>query len=164
MSARSVLISHSQRQLAGLAATLVAVAAAGALAAGVAVAGSTHVVQAAKNQSLGEMLVVDTHGHTLYALHPETTRHLLCRSSGCLQVWPPLTVRSAKTKLVAGQGVQGRLGLLRRANGRWQVTLRGIPLYRYAGDSASGEANGEGIKSFGGTWHAMTAETHPVAA
>jgi predicted lipoprotein with Yx(FWY)xxD motif len=148
-----------------VAATVLAIAAAVASAAGMAIASSgTRVVGASMNQMLGKTLVVDPHGRTLYALHPETTRHLLCRSNACLALWPPLTVRSSRTKLLAGHGVQGRLGLLRRANGRWQVTLRGLPLYRYAGDGASGEANGEGIQSFGGTWHAVTAEAHPAAA
>jgi predicted lipoprotein with Yx(FWY)xxD motif len=93
----------------------------------------------------------------VYVLSPETTHHLLCRSRSCLLLWPPVTVRSRSVKLVAGHGVRGRLGLLRRSNGVLQVTLRGLPLYRYAGDGSSGEANGEGIKSFGGTWHALRA-------
>jgi predicted lipoprotein with Yx(FWY)xxD motif len=143
-------------------AALVALAAtAAAVAAIAAAAGTTRVVQASHNQMLGETLVVDTHGRTLYALHPETVHHLLCKSHACFQFWPPLLVRNGKVKLRAGHGVQGHLALLHRA-GKWQVTLRGMPLYRYAGDSASGEANGEGIKTFGGTWHALTAETHPA--
>ena len=50
--------------------------------------------------------------------------------------------------------MQGHLGILRRSNGTLQVTLRGLPLYRYSKDHAKGDANGEGIESFGGTWHA----------
>jgi hypothetical protein len=48
---------------------------------------------------------------------------------------------------------------VRRSDGRLQVALRGRPLYRFSGDHAKGEANGEGIESFGGTWHAVTAAT-----
>jgi predicted lipoprotein with Yx(FWY)xxD motif len=77
----------------------------------------------------------------------------------CLALWPAVTVRSRAVKLQAGSGVHGRLGLVRRSNGTLQVTLRGMPLYRYSGDSARGEANGDGIKSFGGTWHALRAST-----
>ena len=139
-------------------------AAAGLLLSGVAVAaGSTRVVSASANQKLGKTVVVEAHGRTLYALSPETTHHLLCKSTTCLQNWPPLTVRSAKLKLQAGAGVQGHLGVLRRAGGKWQVTLRGMPLYRFAGDAAKGQVNGEGIVAFGGTWHAVTSAAHPAA-
>jgi len=145
-------------------AALVAIAAAAGLSSGIAAAvGGTPVVTAAPNQQLNETLVVDRQGHTLYALSPETAYHLLCKSHACLQIWPPVTVRSAKLKLHAGPGVQGHLGLLRRSGGKWQLTLRGRPLYRFSGDSAKGAANGEGIKSFGGTWHAVTGALHPTS-
>ena len=109
------------------------------------------------NATLGERVVVNPQGRTLYTLSPETSRHLLCRTSECLRLWPPLTVESTRAKLKNGAGVHGRLGILRRANGTLQVTLRGLPLYRYSKDHAKGQANGEGLQSFGGTWHAMTA-------
>jgi predicted lipoprotein with Yx(FWY)xxD motif len=140
------------------------VLAAAATAASVAMAaGGTRVVGTASNSTLNETVAVDTHGRTLYALHPEATHHLLCKTHACLQAWPPLTVHSGNVKLTAGHGVEGHLGLLRRGNGKWQVTLRGMPLYRFSGDGAQGEANGEGIKSFGGTWHAVTAQSKSTA-
>jgi len=111
------------------------------------------------NSMLGKPVVVNPQGRTLYKLSPETSKHLLCKSKECLTNWPPLTVKSAKTKLKAGSGVKGKLGLLHRSNGTLQVTLNGLPLYRYAGDSAKGDVNGEGIESFGGTWHAVTASS-----
>lgn len=125
--------------------------------AAVALASGAATVKSASNSTLGETVVVSAQGRTLYALSPETTHHLLCKSSQCLKSWPPLTVPSRKTKLKAGPGVHGSLGILRRSNGALQVTLRGLPLYRFSGDSSKGEANGQGIKSFGGTWGAVTA-------
>ena len=116
-------------------------------------------VEAAANAKLGKQVVVNAQGRTLYALSPETTHHLLCTSRECLKFWPPLTVPSKTTRLKAGPGVQGHLGILHRRNGMLQVTLRGMPLYRFSHDRAKGEANGEGIESFGGTWHAMAAST-----
>lgn len=112
-------------------------------------------IDAASNQRLGESVLVSSQGRTLYALSPETARHLLCTSSSCLKFWPPLTVASRETNLKAGMGVKGRLGILRRSNGVLQVTYAGMPLYRFAGDRAKGEANGEGLHSFGGTWHVL---------
>ena len=130
---------------------------AGALAAMALGASGSFTLGSASNATLGKTVVVSSTGRTLYALSPETTRHLLCKSGSCLALWPPLTVRNRHVKLKDGPGVHGTLTLLHRSNGRWQVVLRGKPLYRYAGDSARGEANGEGIKSFGGIWHAVTA-------
>jgi predicted lipoprotein with Yx(FWY)xxD motif len=49
--------------------------------------------------------------------------------------------------------------VFKRPDGRFQVALRGEPLYRYAGDASKGEANGEGLQDFGGTWHAVVART-----
>jgi predicted lipoprotein with Yx(FWY)xxD motif len=141
-------------------ALLVASFAAMALAAG----SSSPVVGSAANAKFEERIVVDARGRTLYALSPETTHRLLCKSAECLSAWPPLTVRSRKTKLTAGPGLHGRLGILRRSNGMLQVTLRGLPLYRFSGDSAKGAANGVGIKSFGGTWHALSAASSATPA
>jgi len=132
--------------------------------AAIALAGSTSTtVGSAANATLGEQVAVNSQGQTLYALSPETTSHLLCKSSECLKFWPPLTVPSRTSKLKAATGVHGTLGILRRSNGTLQVTLRGMPLYRYSGDRAKGEANGQNIKSFGGTWHAATASASPAA-
>jgi predicted lipoprotein with Yx(FWY)xxD motif len=140
--------------LAALAAVALITVAAAALA-----AGSSLTLSSAANSALRHPVVVNSQGRTLYRLSPETSRHLLCKSKECLTNWPPLTVKSAKTKLKAGSGVKGKLALLRRSNGTFQVTLNGLPLYRYSGDSAKGDANGEGIESFGGTWHAVRASS-----
>jgi predicted lipoprotein with Yx(FWY)xxD motif len=142
---------------------VVALALAASLAV-IALAAGTATIGSASNAMLGERIAIDAHGRTLYALSPETTSHLLCRSSECLKFWPPLTVSSRKVKLVAGKGVHGHLGILRRGNGTLQVTLRGLPLYRYSGDRARGQTNGQGIKSFGGTWHAASAAAGATAA
>jgi predicted lipoprotein with Yx(FWY)xxD motif len=148
-----------RRRLAtGIPGAAAAVLAMAAFAAAIALAASGTVrINSASNSKLGERVVVNAQGLTLYALSPETTSNLLCKSSECLAFWPPVTVPSRKTKLKAGPGVQGRLGVFRRGNGQLQVTLRGLPLYRFARDRAKGEANGQGIASFGGTWHAVSA-------
>lgn len=140
--------------LAAVAAVAAATVAATALA-----ASSSLTLNSNSNSMLGKPVVVNPQGRTLYKLSPETSKHLLCKSKECLTNWPPLTVKSAKTKLKAGSGVKGKLGLLHRSNGTLQVTLNGLPVYRYSGDSAKGDVNGEGIESFGGTWHAVTASS-----
>jgi predicted lipoprotein with Yx(FWY)xxD motif len=126
---------------------------AGAAIASLAFAKTTTTLQTARNSKLGETIVVGSNGRTLYALKPETTHHLLCKNSQCFQFWPPLKV-SKNAKLTAASGVKGKLGKLHR-DGFYQVTLGGDPLYMFAEDSGKGQANGQGIKSFGGTWHVI---------
>lgn len=136
---------------------LVACLAAASLTATVLAASIALSIGSASNSRLGKQVVINAQGRTLYSLSPETTKHLLCTSRECFKHWPPVTVSSSKTKLKAGSGVQGHLGIVRRSNGLLQVTLRGLPLYRYSQDHAKGEAEGEGIESFGGIWHAVSA-------
>jgi predicted lipoprotein with Yx(FWY)xxD motif len=148
------------RRLALAAATLLAAASFAA----VALAGGTPTVKGLANATLGHTIVVNPSGRTLYALSPETTHHLLCKGRECLAVWPPLTVPSRTTKLKAGPGVQGKLGVFRRSNGHWQVTLRGKPLYRFSEEHHSGETAGEGLETFGGTWHSVAASASVAPA
>ncbi len=122
---------------------------------------ATMTIAAAANSGLGEQVLISPQGRTLYALSPETAHHLLCKSSQCLKFWPPLTVASHNTRIKGGAGVGGQFGLLRRSNGMLQVTYRGMPLYRYAGDHGKDEANGQGLQSFGGSWHVLNIASAP---
>jgi predicted lipoprotein with Yx(FWY)xxD motif len=153
---------HPSGLMVGIAA--VALAFAASLAVMALAAGGHITVGSASNSKLGEKITVDAQGRTLYALSPETAHHLLCKSNECLKFWPPLTVRSSKTKLTAGPGVHGHLAILRRSNRVLQVTLGGLPLYHYSGDHAKGQANGQSIHSFGGTWHVLPATTNTSPA
>ncbi|HWY89949.1 MAG TPA: hypothetical protein VNY31_04695, partial [Solirubrobacteraceae bacterium] len=106
-----------------LGAAAVVLALAVSLAALALAAGGTATVSSESSANLGERIVVNAQGRTLYALSPETTHHLLCKTSECFKFWPPLTVSSHKVKLKAGSGVRGKLGILHRSNGMLQVTL-----------------------------------------
>jgi predicted lipoprotein with Yx(FWY)xxD motif len=140
--------------------TLIATAgvATAVLAGGLALARSHQTLRTASNATIGKTIVVNSKGLTVYELRPETSRHLLCtKTSGCLSEWPPVTVASAKSKITAAPGVKGKLRILHR-NGVFQVTLAGRPLYRFRGDSSTrGAAKGQGLQSFGGTWHVVAA-------
>ena len=121
------------------------------------------VLKASFNRKLNRTIVVDARGRTLYALSPETVHHLLCKSHACLEIWRPVTVRSRAVALHAARGVEGHVALLKRSDGKLQVTLRGLPLYRFSGDSANGQASGDGIRSFGGRWHVVPAKPAQAA-
>jgi predicted lipoprotein with Yx(FWY)xxD motif len=99
---------------------------------------------------LGKVLAAST-GRTLYLYTPDSKNHSVCYGS-CAQLWPPLLTTA---KPIAGLGVRRLLlGTTRRNNGKLQVTYNGHPLYRYVGDSAAGQANGE---NYGGIWFVLTA-------
>jgi predicted lipoprotein with Yx(FWY)xxD motif len=108
----------------------------------------------AKVKGRTEIVAVNAKGATLYTLSGETRRHLKCTSSFCFEVWPPYKI-SARAKLTKARGVSGRLSKLHR-HGFYQVMLNGHPLYTYAPDMGKrGSAMGEGVVSFGGTWHVI---------
>ena len=52
----------------------------------------------------------------------------------CARVWPPLIVRSRSAVPSRLAGVKGVFGVVRRPDGRLQVTFRGLPLYAYHND------------------------------
>jgi predicted lipoprotein with Yx(FWY)xxD motif len=79
---------------------------------------------------------------TLYTFSKDTTGKSNC-SGACAQNWPP--AKSAP-------GVDGKITRIKRSDGTTQVALDGHPLYRYAGDTKPGDANGNGLNVFGGTW------------
>ena len=58
--------------------------------------------------------------------------------------------------VTAGSGVTGMLGTITRPDGTTQATYDGHPLYTYAGDSAPGQAKGNGLNVSGGLWWEMT--------
>lgn len=111
-------------------------------------AGAASVVMTANNPQFGT-LVVDTNGATLYTL-TNNGKAVPCTSSACMAAWPPLLLPAGAT---TATGVSG-LGTASVPGGTI-VTHAGLPLYRFSGDSAAGQANGDGIANFGGVWHVV---------
>jgi predicted lipoprotein with Yx(FWY)xxD motif len=92
-------------------------------------------------------VLVDSKGKTLYTLTDASGAAVVCTGT-CATAWPPLTV-AAGAKAKAPKGVTKI-----SATSDGQVTWNSMPLYRFSGDTMAKQANGEGIVSFGGTWHA----------
>ena len=68
----------------------------------------------------------------------------------CTDAWPPLL---ATGRLVARGGVrQAGLGAVTRNHVK-QVTYFGHPLYRFVGDGAAGQMNGQNFPAFDGQWY-----------
>jgi predicted lipoprotein with Yx(FWY)xxD motif len=106
-------------------------------------------LQVATNPALGKILVNNA-GRTLYAFKNDSPGQSNC-TGGCAKIWPPLTI-SKNAKPTAGTGVGGLLGVIQRADGSYQVTYNGAPLYLYSGDTHPGQANGQG---FNNLWYVV---------
>lgn len=111
-----------------------------------------------RSTSLGKVLV-DGRGRTLYMLTADRPGHSSC-SSTCLAYWPP--VSSAGSTHPAG--VTAPLGKAKLSTGGTTLTVGGWPLYTFVKDAAPGDVKGEGVKSFGGVWYAMSPAGHPIRA
>ena len=51
------------------------------------------------------------------------------------------------------EGANGQVGVITRADGTYQVTYNGIPLYFYDKDKNVGDTTGQGV---GGTWFVVS--------
>ena len=98
-------------------------------------------------------ILVDGEGMSLYVFFADTQdsgTSTFGDDDGCAAEWPPLISQDSP---VAGEGVDATLlGTITRDDGSMQVTYNGWPLYLFAGDSAAGDTNGQGIDEFGGLW------------
>jgi predicted lipoprotein with Yx(FWY)xxD motif len=98
----------------------------------------------------GTKVLTNSGGFTLYWFVPDTSTTSKCTGS-CATYWPPV-----KGPATAGSGVTGTLSTITRPDGTTQATYNGHPLYTYAGDTAPGQANGNGKNLSGGVWHEVT--------
>ena len=111
-------------------------------------------------------VLVDGSGRTLYILTSEKGGKITCTdASGCTRYWPDTGLPSGQTAAHAGSGIRpSLLGTVKDASGSLYVTYGGWPLYTYVGDKSAGQAAGEGITSFGGTWYVLGVDGNPVTA
>ena len=113
-------------------------------------------MKTAANAKLGRTILVDAHGMTLYTL-TNAGKQVPC-SDACARAWPPLLLPMGVTRPSAGPGVDS-LGTV-PASGGERVTANGAPLFRFARDNVAGDVKGDGITSFGGVWHVVSAGPH----
>jgi D-xylose transport system substrate-binding protein len=117
-------------------------------------------VQAAKNPTLGEILV-NNQGMTLYTFKNDKPNESSCYNA-CAQLWPPLTVSNGEQPVLA-QGMSGKLGVIQRQDGTSQVTYNNMPLYTFTQDTQPGQTNGQGYANL---WYvvSVSAPAAPAAA
>jgi predicted lipoprotein with Yx(FWY)xxD motif len=104
-----------------------------------------------RHNKLGTFLV-DGKGRTLYLFQKDKPRKSSC-SGACASDWPP-ALTSGKPS-ASGGARKSLLGTIKRGSGKRQLTYNGHPLYRYVGDSAPGDTNGQGVSAFGARWYAV---------
>ena len=89
-------------------------------------------------------VLADAAGRTVYTFDKDTSNKSNC-AGGCLAAWPAFVAKPGAT-------AQGDFGLI-ESNGALQWTVKGKPLYYFAGDAKAGERNGDGS---GGVWHIVS--------
>ncbi len=93
--------------------------------------------------SLGKVLV-DANGLTLYAFTQDSNGTSTCVDT-CASTWPPLTVDSTGLPM----GLDAKVfSVVARPDGSQQLKAGKWPLYRFSGDAAPGDTNGQGSGGF----------------
>lgn len=99
--------------------------------------------------SLGK-IVVNGRGMTAYFYDLDKANSGVSACSGsCSVQWPAIV---SKTKRVTVSGVKGKVTLLAHTG---QIAINGRPIYTFAGDTAKGTTNGQGL---GGVWYVISAK------
>jgi predicted lipoprotein with Yx(FWY)xxD motif len=100
--------------------------------------------------TMSGLILANPHGMTVYYYTADKKGSGTSACTGsCAVAWPPV---AAPVRLPAGYELSGAIGYIVRANGEHQVTVDGYPIYRYAGDKAPGQTNGNGV---GGQWYVV---------
>jgi predicted lipoprotein with Yx(FWY)xxD motif len=121
------------------------------------VASDTATIALASNATIGKEIVVDAEGLTLYAFNADTSADSSACSDACATAWPPATATGEAT---AGDGLdQAKVTTFTRDDGATQVAYGGHPLYRFASDTAAGDAKGQGV---GGSWYVVGADGNTI--
>jgi predicted lipoprotein with Yx(FWY)xxD motif len=97
----------------------------------------------------GATVLTNSKGFTLYSFAPDTSTKSNCNGT-CAQNWPPVNGPATAS------GVTGTFGTIKRSDGAIQATFDGHPLYTFVGDTAPGQAKGNGLNAAGGLWHEIT--------
>lgn len=85
---------------------------------------------------------------------PALPLHSTCTGS-CATAWPPLLAPGPDGPFAPGGGVDpSQLGTVQRADGTYQVTYYGHPLYEFTRDASmpAGAVSGENVTAFNAVW------------
>lgn len=103
-----------------------------------------------QDEELGKFLA-DSKGMTLYYFKKDSPGQSNC-SGACVRNWPVFHADD----ITPPEGVDAKLfGIITRSDGQKQTTFKDYPLYYFAGDAKSGDANGQGL---GNVWYVVNPE------
>ena len=104
--------------------------------------------------------LTDAQGNSLYMFALDTGGTSMCNGS-CAVHWPPLSGSKAQA---SGAANEAQTATIQRGDGSTQITYAGHPLYRYSGDAAAGDTNGQGLDLDGGKWWLVDPSGKPITA
>ncbi len=126
-----------------------ATSAAATTAAAAAVANAT--VMAADNAAIGQPILVNSAGMTVYLFVPDGTSTTSAVPEGIKANWPAVVADGTP---VAGPGLDvSKLSVAPQPDGTQQVVYNGHLLYTFISDTAPGDANGQNL---GGAWYVLS--------
>ena len=123
-------------------------------------ASSSGAALSVRSTSIGDVLV-DDKGATIYDFANDTGTTSTCTGT-CAADWPPVPAPDPMPTSLTG--VTATLGTTTRDDGSMQLTVDGHPVYTFAGDSAPGQTNGQGLTLNGGLWTAVAPDGKSVQA
>jgi predicted lipoprotein with Yx(FWY)xxD motif len=127
------------------------------LAPGAASAGAPTVVKATTRVHVATVkigkILVSAKGRTVYAFGHDLKGKSRC-TGACLTYWPAVPAGQAPKPKTPG--IAAKFGTFKRSNGFKQLTVNGWPVYTFAGDTAKGQLNGQGVSASGGLWWAVS--------
>jgi len=116
-----------------------------------AAASSGATLATATNSTIGQQILVDSSGRTVYLFMPDGSSKTTTVPAAIKANWPP--VKSTATPTVGAGLDQSMIAADMQADGSDQVAYGGHLLYTFAGDKAAGDAKGQGL---GGVWYVLS--------
>ena len=111
----------------------------------------------AQHPTLGP-IVTDANGLTVYSWAGDTAGAGTSACNGnCAVAWPPVSVDPDMA--MGMMDMSSGPAAIQREDGSYQLTLNGWPLYRFSGDRAPGDANGNGSNGFGARWSVVNGDS-----
>jgi predicted lipoprotein with Yx(FWY)xxD motif len=92
-----------------------------------------------EDSEFGE-IVVDPDGFTLYIFTADSAGESTCYEA-CADLWPPIAADTP----ISSDVDASMFGSVSRTDGSEQLTVNGMPLYRYAPDAIPGDVTGQGF-------------------
>jgi len=111
--------------------SLVALVAAVAAGSAMATASGSAPVIKLRDKQFGNILATPKHQALYYWTREKKDFKVRC-TGACAKAWPPLIVKSASAVPKRVAGIKGTFGVVKRPDGKLQVTHDRLPVYTYA--------------------------------